>query len=194
MLKLDTRDQLWIGLALALLMILTRVQSGTLGHVVPDASFAVFFLAALYLRPAWTLPALFALGFVVDLAAVGFAGVSAYCLSPAYLMLVPAYAAMWGAGRWYGTRHRPAPGTLLPLGASLAAGVTLAEVFASGGFYFFSGRFADVTVAGLAERLVQYFPDTLAALAVYVALAAVVHLAVAALAAGRRGVSTGSPS
>jgi hypothetical protein len=180
MLKLDTRDQLWIGLALVLLMALTRVQTGALGHTVPDASFAVFFLAGLYLRPAWALPALFGLGFAIDLAAVGWANVSAYCLSPAYLALVPAYAAMWGAGRWYGERHQEALRTLLPLGASLAVGVSLAELFASGGFYLFSDRFAEPTLAGLAGRLVEFFPTTLATLALYVALAIAAHVAVAA--------------
>ena len=194
MLKLDTRDQLWIGLALALLMALTRVQTGAFGHAVPDASFAVFFLAGLYLRPVWAIPALFALGFVMDLAAVGWAGISAFCLSPAYLMLVPAYAALWAAGRWYGGRHQTNWRTLLPLGASLAVGVTIAELFASGGFYLFSGRFVEPTLAGFAERLTQYFPNTLTALALYAGLAVGVHLAVVALAraTGRRGgVSAG---
>ena len=89
---LTPRQQLAVGLALAGLMALTRGQHlGALGFA-PDASWAVFFLAGVYLEPLWALPALMLLAFFLDLAAVTWGGVDGFCLTPAYLALVPAHA------------------------------------------------------------------------------------------------------
>jgi hypothetical protein len=57
----------------------------------------------------------------------------------------------------------------------IAAGV-LAEVFASGGFYLFSGRFADLSHVELLGRFATYMPATLLHLMLYAGLVAVVHL------------------
>ena len=150
----DTRSRLLIGLALAALMAATRGQQfAPLGQHLPDASLAVFFLAGFFLRGRapggiGVFAALFALATAFDLAAIGWGGVSSYCLTPAYWMLVPAYGAAFGIGRWYAGRHEDAVSTLpLLAGALLTAGL-LAELFASGGFYLFSGHFADVGLAG----------------------------------------------
>ncbi|MEA3278375.1 MAG: hypothetical protein U9Q81_24390 [Pseudomonadota bacterium] len=186
MLKLTARNQIWIGLALVALMAVTRGQHfAALGQHLPDASLAVFFLAGLYLRPAWGFALLFAAALSIDVAAVTWGGVSSFCISPAYLLLVPAYGAMWAAGRWYGKRYRFAWSTLLPLSASLLAGATVAELLASGGFYLFSGRFADLSLAELGSRLVAYFPASLEALALYAVLAAIAHTAVVLVANAR---------
>lgn len=62
------------------------------------------------------------------------------------------------------------------------------ELFASGGFYLFSGRFADVSLVGFGHSLVSYLPGTLVALFAYVGMAAIVHLSlVSRTAAGRVG-------
>ncbi len=176
----DMRSRLLIGLALAALMAATRGQQfAPLGQHLPDASLAAFFLAGFYLRGVWAFVALFALGTAIDLAAIGWGGVSGYCLTPAYWMLVPAYGAVWGAGRWYAGRHRDSAATLPTLGAALLAGGLGAELFASGGFYLFSGRFADVSLLGFAYSLVSYLPGTLVALFAYVGMAAIVHLSLA---------------
>ncbi len=178
--QLKNPDSLWIGLALGLAMAATRGQhAAVLGHPLPDASLAVFFLAGVYLRAAWVFAALFAEAILIDIAAVTWGGVSGFCISPAYGFLLPAYGVMWAAGRWYSTRHRLAWPTLLPLLASLAVAATLAELLASGGFYVFSGRFADLSLAEFGLRLTNYFPTSLQALALYISLAAVVHVAFA---------------
>ncbi len=179
----ESRSQLLIGLALAALMAATRGQAlAPLGQHLPDASLAAFFLAGFYLRPAWIFAALFALATVIDITAIGWGGVSAYCLSPAYWLLVPAHATLWSAGRWYRTLHRPDLSTLPRLGALLIGAGVLAEAFASGGFYLLSGRF-EPTLVGFGYSLVSYLPGTLAALLAYVALGAIVHLT---LTAGQR--------
>jgi hypothetical protein len=166
-----------ILLALAGLMAATRGQQfAPLGQHLPDASLAVFFLAGFYLRALWAPVALFLLATAIDLTAVGWGGVSAYCLSPAYGMLVPAYGSAWALGRWYRTRHHADAKTLPLLVAVLLGAGLVAEFFASGGFYLLSGHFAP-SLEGFGHSLVSYLPGTLSALFAYTALAAVVHLA-----------------
>lgn len=173
----QSRSRFLILLALAGLMAATRGQQfAPLGQHLPDASLAVFFLAGFYLRARWVPLGLFALATVIDLTAIGWSGVSGYCLSPAYGMLVPAYGSLWALGRWYQTRHRPDLATLPLLGAVLLIGGVAAEAFASGGFYLLSGRF-EPSLVGLGHSLVSYLPGTLAALIGYVGLAALAHLA-----------------
>ena len=176
----DSRSRILIGLGLAALMAATRGQQfAPLAHHLPDASLAVFFLAGLYLRSIWSFPALFGLATVIDLTAIGWGGVSGYCLTPAYWMLVPAYGVVWGMGRWSAGRvEMTKDGLPLLVGALLLGGV-LSEVFASGGFYLFSGRFADLSALELLGRFATYMPATLLHLMVYVGLAAVVHLTLA---------------
>ena len=78
------RAQIVIGIALATLMAVTRGHHfGTLEHL-PSASWAVFFLAGLYLSSRWVFPALLAEAALLDVAAVTWGGVDNFCVSPAY--------------------------------------------------------------------------------------------------------------
>jgi hypothetical protein len=181
---LSNRNQILIGAVLALLLIATRGQHFATLHSLPGASWAVFFLAGVYLRSVWVLPALLASVCGLDLAPHLLSGASlaetlsggrAFCLTPAYCFLLPAYASLWFAGRWYARRYRFEWRTLLPLGAAALAGAAVCELFSSGGFYLVSGRFAEPTLAEFGTRLATYFPRYLQSLAFYVGLAALVH-------------------
>lgn len=176
MLTLSHRNQLVIGAVLALLLATTRGEHFATLHSLPEASWAVFFLAGVYLRQRWVFPALLAVAAFLDYAAVTWGGVSNFCISPAYGFLLPAYGALWLAGRWYAARHSDDWRTLLPLVAAVLAGATVCELFSSGGFYFFSGRFADTSFAEFGTRLVTYFPPSLQSVAFYVGVAAAVHV------------------
>jgi hypothetical protein len=94
-------------------------------------------------------------------------------------MLIPAYGALWAAGRWYAGQHRQAWSSLVALVASAAVGATLAEVFSTGGYYLLSGTFAAPTLEGLVAGVLKYLPATLTHLALYLGLAAVAYLAFA---------------
>ena len=170
------RTQIVIGIALAILMAITRGHHfGTLEHL-PSASWAVFFLAGLYLSSRWAFPALLAEAALLDVAAVTWGGVDNFCVSPAYGFLLPAYGVLWGAGRWYAARHQENVITLLPLAVSLVLGAALCEVISSGGFYFFSGRFEQTNLTQFATRLVEYFPEAFSAVLFYVGIAAAIHM------------------
>jgi hypothetical protein len=184
MLTVSNRNQILIGAVLALLLIATRGQHFATLHSLPGASWAVFFLAGVYLRPMWILPALLAFVWGLDFTPHLLSGASlaeivnggqAFCLTPAYVFLLPAYAALWFAGRWYAGRYYFEWRTLLPLGAALLVGAAVCELLSSGGFYFFSGHFAEPTVAGFGARLVKYFPLYLQSLAFYVGITAFAH-------------------
>lgn len=178
---LSSRQQLALALVLALFVLLTRSQHFAALHSLPGASWAAFFLAGVYLRPAWALPALLALTWLVDFVSFTWGGGSGFCLTPAYVFLLPAYAALWFSGRWYTRRHRFDMRTLIPLGSAALAGAGLAELFSSGGFYFFSGHFADPTLSEFGARLLQYFPPMLQGMLFYLGIAVLVHAAVGSL-------------
>ncbi len=182
--NLDKRTQLWIALALFALMAATRGHHfASLAHL-PSASLAVFFLAGFYVRRAWIFVALLAEAALLDYAAITYGGVSSFCVTPAYGFLIPAYGTMWLAGNWFASRYRLAFSALLPFGGSLLVGAGISELFSSGGFYFFGGRYTDQTLAVFGERLVKYFPHQLSGLAFWIGVAVAVHV-VFALARGQ---------
>ena len=127
MIPVRPRSALAIGLTLALLMAATRSHHFAATLHLPDASWAAFFLAGFYLRPVWVFPALITLAGVSDYVAIAGFGVSDFCASPAYGFLLPAYGALWLAGRWYAGRHRFALSTLIPLAGSVVIGAAVCE-------------------------------------------------------------------
>lgn len=178
MLTLSIRHQLSIGLVLALVIAVTRGHHFASIVNLPDASWAIFFLAGVYVNARWFAAVLFVEAALIDFAAVTWGGASGYCISPAYVFLLPAYLALWFAGRWYAHRYAVVLQNLLPLVASLAFGVSACEILSSGGFYFFSGRFAEPTLAEFGGRLMIYFPLSLQPVVFYTTVAALIHIAV----------------
>lgn len=184
--NLDTRKQYGIAAVLGLLIAATHGHHfGSLLHL-PPATWAVFFAAGFYVRRAWLFAALLVEVVALDYFATTVGGVSSYCVSPAYGFLLPAYASLWTAGRWLSARYSFSKTVVPALGASLAVSVTLAEVFSSGGFYFFSGRYADTSVAEFGARLVAYFPQSLSSFAFWMGIALVVHVALTLTQGGRK--------
>jgi hypothetical protein len=180
-----SRHQLLLGLLLAALMAATRGQHFAVLSYLPDASLAVFFIAGVWLSPAWAFPALFGVSALIDAAAVGWGGVGAFCITPAYALLIPAYGVLWAAGRWYAGRHRLAWGTLAALAGAVLVGAALSEVFSTGGFYVFSGVFPAPSLEGVVAGVLKYLPATLTHLALYLGLAGAVYLSLV-LAQGAR--------
>ena len=174
--NLSVRNQLTIGAGLVLLMILTREYHFSSLHSLPGASWAIFFLAGLYLRAIWPLAGLFILTWALDFSAYTWGGASSFCLTSSYVFLLPAYSALWYAGSWYARRHQFEWQTLLPLSLSLMTGAAVCELFSSGGFYFFSGRFEETTLIEFGQRLVQYFPHYVGSLVFYIGIAVAIHI------------------
>lgn len=174
MLKLSPRVQLAIGLALALLMAMTRGQHFATVNL-PSASWAVFFLAGVLLRPRWVFPMLFIEASLLDFAALQWAGVSDWCMSPAYWLLLPAYGSLWLGGRLYAGWHRNQLSSVALLMATVMIAALVCYLFSGGGFLYFSGRYPEPSLALLAERIGIYYPRYLGHLALYVGLAALLY-------------------
>jgi hypothetical protein len=167
----------------AAFMIVTRYHHfGDALHL-PDASMALFFLGGLFLcgrtgGDHLRFAALMALAVVIDMVAVGFAGVSAYCITPSYAALLPAYAVLWYAGSMIASRHAVEPKAMLrTVGVALVA-ATLSFAISNGAFYWFGGRYAHPHVAEYVARFLQWGPLFVRTTMLYV----VVALALQALA------------
>lgn len=172
MLNLSPRSQWLTGLALAALLAMTRGQHfATLN--LPSASWAVFFLAGVLLRPRWVFPALFLEAALLDLFAIGWLGASDWCMTPAYWLLLPAYASLWLGGRLYVGWHRESLGSLATLALCVTVSAFVCYLLSGGGFLYLSGRYPEPSLALLAERIAVYYPRYLQSLALYVGLAAV---------------------
>lgn len=179
---LSSASAQWLAAGLlALLMMATRGQHFASVDALPSASWAVFFLAGVLLRPRAAFVGFFALASLLDIGSLAAGTISDWCTSPAYWVLLPAYAALWAGGRHYATLHRDHWSTLPRLALVLIASAIVAYLISKGGFYFFSGRYPDATMTGFLLRVPQYFPPALGTLAGYVGVAMLAHFAVRAL-------------
>jgi hypothetical protein len=157
--------------ALAAIMLATRTHSLSQFVHLPDTSWASFFVAGYAIRSRHGFPALFGLGFAIDLVMIRLLGTPDFCFTPAYAMLVPAYGTMWLAGRWARGALTPVVASLPALLALVCGATFVAEILSSGGFYFLGGRFADPTLAGFWPRLIRYLPLTLEATLIWTGVA-----------------------
>ena len=187
--------------ALAALMAATRFDHFGSAVSLPDASYAVFFLAGLYLaRSARAAMASFIaliLGAgLIDYYATSVQGISDWCMTPAYWFLIPTYAGLWFAGRWLAMhshsakspkdadisrwlalRHTMQGRGLAGLAIVAWAACSFAFMFSNATFYLFSGRFADMSVTEYASRVAQYYGSYVSMALLYIACAAALHIA-----------------
>jgi hypothetical protein len=175
----------WIASALLLLMALTRYNHFGSAMVLPDASYAVFFLGGLFLgrvRGALVMLALLMIAAaLVDYYAINFREVSGWCVTSAYSFLVFAYGALWFVGRWYAPRHaltlKGMSGLLL---AGAAAG-SAAFIISNVSFYLLAGYFESMSVTQYVSSVAQYYGPYVAVAVFYIGSAAGVQMLFALL-------------
>ncbi len=173
--KISLPWQITIGILLALLIFVTRGHHFASITLLPGASWAVFFLAGVYL-PQRRMLLFYLLEVVaIDLLPVLSGSPIGFCISPAYPFLIPAYSALWFAGRLYSRYYQFKWQTLLPLALFGLAGVFVCQILSTGGFYWFSGRYTDQTMTEMLMRIVRFYPTFLSNAAFYVGLAVIVH-------------------
>lgn len=143
-----------IAVLLGCLMLITRM-----GHVAwwpvhfPDASMAVFFLGGWYVRRSLPLAGLLLLAVAIDWFATQHAGVSRYCLTPAYACLPAAYAVMWYGGSLCAHRTRS---SWVAFAAALPA-AALSFLVSNGSFYWLGGV-SDPKLSGWLVNLADWAP------------------------------------
>ncbi len=174
--NMQVSKQTWIIAGLLLLtMVLTRSQ--LISHI-QDTSWAVFFLLGFYIRRAFALGLFFIVAFAVDLLVIQAQGGENFCFTPSYPFLIPAYAALWGGGRWFANHYQEnLRGGIYFLGAAVI-GITASFLVSNFGFYWFSGRFPDMSSLEYVLRIAKYLPMYLQTTLLYLGIAGVIHLAV----------------
>lgn len=154
--KLTQYNMATIGLAA--LMALTRMDHFGSAVTLPDASLAVFYLAGMLAGGIMSFIMLFAEAALIDYLAITQWQVSDYCISPAYVFLVPTYAVMFWTGRW-STRYLTVTShDISRLLACFLGATSVAFLISNGSFYLFSGKFPELSLMQYAERVVRYFP------------------------------------
>jgi len=145
----------YLPIALIALMALTRFHHfGDVLHL-PDASLATFFFAGFY-RKKMLFVFLLLLAGLIDYVAIQ-GGTSDWCVSPAYVFLIPTYAVMWLAGRYCATFKTLATLELAKSFALAALATTAAFTISNGSFYLFSGRYSDLSWTHYLESVAQYY-------------------------------------
>jgi len=176
---------IWIVTALVLLMALTRYNHFGSSVTLPDASYAVFFLGGLFLgRMRGGLAILGVLlleATLVDVYAINFQGVSAWCVTSAYGFLMLAYVVLWFVGRWYAPRHDLTVKGLLGLFTYAAIAGSLAFVIANVSFYLLAGYFGSMSVSEYVASVMQYYGSYVEVAVLYIGCAVVVQMGYAML-------------
>lgn len=164
------------AILLVALMAATRMHHFGSSLHLPDASLAVFLMAGFLVASPLFFGVLLVEAALLDYVAITHLGVDDYCITPAYWFLIPTYAALWFAGRYY---VRIQQNTLRSLGMFSAlsfVAVNVAFVISNGAFYFFSGKFADVTLAQYAARIAQYYLPYVSGAVVYLVPAVMLYV------------------
>ena len=172
-------QQLLIGGLLLLFLVFTR------GHItshLQDASWAVFFLVGFYLRGSllarYAFPLFFLVAFIVDLVVIDAQGGTHYCFTPSYPFLIPSYAAMWFAGRWFSKQSQDNAQALFKFVGAALVGTVACFLISNLGFYFFAGKFETMSVLEYAQKVSKYLPAYLTTTGVYLGFTALLHLAI----------------
>ena len=177
--KIEANQKYLVGGLLLLTMILTR---GNITAHLQDASWAILFMVGFYLRGKnigrYAFPLFFLAAFVIDLVVINAQGGVYYCFTPSYPFLIPSYAAMWFAGRWFANNYEEnAIGMFKFIGAALV-GTIVCFLISNIGFYLFAGKFEAMSVSQYAQSVAKYLPSYLTTTGLYLGFVALIHLAI----------------
>lgn len=151
----ENRKSLWLATALLAVIVLTRTQHFGSAVFLPDATLAVMFLGGLLVARTGWLGLAIVVTFAMDAYALGWKGVSDYCMSPGYWGLIPTYALVWGAGRWLAKREKPF--AVLPYALFGWATASLAFIMSNAFWYGFSDKVASMPITAFSQSVAQYY-------------------------------------
>ncbi len=164
---MPSRNRLILAASLLFLMALTRTGHFGSGLSLPDASLAVLLLGGLWLGGAAWFAGFMALAVGMDVLAAKTAVEAGWCMTPAYLGLLPTYGAVWFAGRFL-SRTPDLPWARFA-GVGLAA-ILVAFAISNLTFWAFSGMFGGMGLPQYAAAVAKYFPPYLGSTALYLGL------------------------
>jgi len=154
---------------LSLVMMMTRFHHEGSAFSLPDASLAIFFLAGIFLKSPLSYWVLLMLAAAVDYIAITALSVSSYCISPAYLFLVPTYAAMWFGGHFFKqASYRSLKHYALLLALTVVFSSSVAFLISNASFYWLSSNVSGIGFADYAMGLAGEFSPYVGATLFYV--------------------------
>ena len=155
----------YLPIPLIAAMVLTRFHHfGDVLHL-PDASLAVFFFAGFYRKKALFVFLLIMAGLIDYIAIAN--GTSSWCVSPAYVFLIPTYAVMWFAGRYCAVLKSLKTADLAVQFGVVTLATSVAFAISNGSFYLFSGRYTDLSWGQYLARVAQYYPPYVSSALIY---------------------------
>ena len=154
---IERNKQCLIISALAILMALTRSDHFGSAITLPDASLAVFYLAGIFTGGIASFVVLLAEAALLDYVAITHWQVSDYCISPAYIFLIPTYAVMFYTGRWSAKYITFSRHDLIRQFAYLLVAGSIAFFISNGSFYLLSGKFPELSAVQYMERVAKYY-------------------------------------
>jgi hypothetical protein len=146
---------LWLGAGLIGLILATRFNHFGSSMFLPDATLAVLFLGGILIKRSSWLAIAIAAAFGMDFYALGFKGISDYCMSLGYWGLIPTYAAVWGAGRWLAKRDQPF--AALPYTVVSWAAISIAFVLSNAFWYSFSDKVNMLSISAFSQAVAKYY-------------------------------------
>jgi hypothetical protein len=169
---LEKNQKLIIAGLLMSLMLLTRPHM--ISHL-QDASWAIFFLVGFYLRSHIAFGVFMVAAIVIDLAVIQYTNISNYCMTPSYPFIIPAYAVLWFAGRWFAMQKQQGYQYLLVGATSAVVATVICFGITNVGFYLFSEHFETMSASQYIESVSIYLPAFLKTTLFYLASGALVH-------------------
>jgi hypothetical protein len=145
----------WLGAGLIGLILLTRTNHFGDSVYLPDATLAGLFLGGLLIARTGWLALAIVTAFAMDFYAIGFKGVSDYCMSLGYWGLIPTYALVWGTGRWLAKREQPF--AALPYAMTGWAASSVAFVLSNAFWYGFSDKVSSLSILEFSQHVAQYY-------------------------------------
>jgi hypothetical protein len=158
-------------ISLMLLMALTRFHHFGSTLLLPDASLAVFFLIGLVMVSPWFFAICLVEAGMIDFLAISQFAVNDYCISPAYLFLIPTYAIMWFAGKQGKALIGLSFHQSWKMFGLMTTATTLAFAVSNLSFFAFSGRFEAMPLSNYVDQTWQYYLPYLSATLIYVCIA-----------------------
>ena len=148
MFNLSTKQTVAVAVVFSLILWATRGQHVASLFSLPDATWAISFMVGFLFGPLLFVVVL-AQAFLIDYLAMG-----SHLFNLAYLALLPAYLALYIAGKWLRGQYDKEGFALGAFALSFVGGVAICELISSGSFYF---QKSTASLSGFIELFGQYF-------------------------------------
>ena len=154
-------------LALIGLMLATRVHHFGSAFLLPDASLVVFFFSGLFFNRLKFFVFLLAEAALIDYVAITQLNVNGFCVSPAYVGLIPTYGAMWLAGDYCKKFKKLNRSEMYAQFVILFLATSSAFLISNGSFFLFSGKTGVISWAHYLQGVSDYYPPYVSVTLIY---------------------------